>query len=145
MELIIRKLEIIKDCLKRLKEIEKENPTLHHYSNSWRSRDITERNLQKIIEAFIDIGKILISEKGLKEPSNNREVFMILAENALLKAEYLPAIEKMVGLRNILVHSYDRVDDTIVFGILKKNLKDIEDITDFFSKLIEQNEKSDRS
>lgn len=145
MELIIRKLEIIKESLKRLKEIEKENPTLHYYRSSWRSKDITERNLQRIVEAFIDVGKILISEKELKEPSNNREVFRILVENALLQAEYLPVIEKMIGLRNILVHSYDRIDDTIVYGILKKNLKDIEEITNYFSNIIKQDEKKDSS
>lgn len=136
MESIIRKLETIEVCLKRLREIEGEVTTFFHYQDSWRNKDIVERNLQKIIEAFIDIGKIIISDKGLPEPSNNREVFMILRENRLFPPEYLPLIEKMVGLRNILVHSYDRIDDRITYGILKKNLSDLEKVKLFFEGLI---------
>lgn len=30
----------------------------------------------------------------------------------------------MAGTRNVLVHGYDKVDDTIIFGILKKHLGD---------------------
>lgn len=120
MESIIRKLEAIEVCLKRLREIEEETPIFLHYQDSWRTKDIVERNLHKIIETFIDIGKIIISDKRVPEPSNNREVFMILHENKL-----------MVGLRNILVHSYDRIDDSITYGILKRNLSDVEKIKFF--------------
>lgn len=34
----------------------------------------------------------------------------------------------MIGLRNFLIHEYDKVDDALVYGILKKNLKDLERI-----------------
>lgn len=89
MESLIRKLEIVRDCLEKLKEIANENPSFKHYSTSWRRKDISKRNLQKIVETFMHMGKIVISEKGLKEPSNNREVFMILSESKLFPIEYL--------------------------------------------------------
>jgi len=31
----------------------------------------------------------------------------------------------MIGMRNIIVHGYDRINDEIVYGVLKRNLKDI--------------------
>ena len=62
MEIYTRKFELIAECLKRLKEIKKENPTLRKYRKSWKDKDSAERNLQKIIEAFIDIGKMMIAE-----------------------------------------------------------------------------------
>jgi len=62
MEIYTRKFELIAECLKRLKEIKKENPTLRKYRNSWKDKDSAERNLQKIIEAFIDIGKMMIAD-----------------------------------------------------------------------------------
>jgi len=142
MDLYTRKIEVINDSLKKLLEIKKENPSLHDYENSWRSKDIAERNLHKIIEAIVDIGKMLISDKKLREPGNNREVFMILSENGLFPSEYLPLIEKMSGMRNILVHSYDRIDDSIVYGVLKKNLKDIKKMSDYFKKLASEIIKS---
>jgi len=30
----------------------------------------------------------------------------------------------MVGTRNILVHGYDRIEDSVVYGVLKKHIED---------------------
>ena len=32
----------------------------------------------------------------------------------------------MAGTRNILVHGYDKVDDSLVYGILKRHLDDFD-------------------
>ena len=32
----------------------------------------------------------------------------------------------MAGTRNILVHGYDKVDDTLVYGILKRQIPDFQ-------------------
>lgn len=139
MDLYNKKIEIIEESLKKLKEINSEISNLKQYKSSWRTKDIAERNLHKIIEAIIDIGKILISSNKLKEPSTNREVFEILYENNLFPSEFLSIVDKMIGLRNIIVHSYDKIDDTIIYSVLKKNLKDIEKIKDYFLSIIKNN------
>lgn len=128
MELITRKIEIIEDSLRKLKELNSEIKSIKEFKASWKHKDIAERNLYKIIEAIVDIGKIIISLKNLKEPTTNREVFEILSENNLFPSELLELVNKMIGLRNIIVHSYDRIDDSVIYGVLKKNLKDIETI-----------------
>ncbi|NCO68725.1 MAG: DUF86 domain-containing protein [Nitrospirae bacterium] len=30
----------------------------------------------------------------------------------------------MAGTRNVLVHGYDKIDDAIIFGVLKKHVSD---------------------
>jgi uncharacterized protein YutE (UPF0331/DUF86 family) len=135
MEVYYRKFELIDDSLRKLEEIKKENPSLERYRNSWKDKDSAERNLQKTIEAIIDIGKMLVADKGLREPGNNREVFLILEENNLFPTEFISLIDKMIGMRNILVHSYDRVDEAVVYGILQKNLCDVRKLCDHFKKL----------
>ncbi|GAQ95664.1 hypothetical protein TAGGR_3137 [Thermodesulfovibrio aggregans] len=55
MELYIKKIELIEESLKRLREINSEISNLKQYKSSWRAKDIVERNLHKIIEAIIDI------------------------------------------------------------------------------------------
>ncbi len=136
MEIYTRKFELIDECLKRLVEIKKGNPTFHKYRSSWKDKDSAERNLQKIIEAIIDIGKMIIADLKLKEPGNNREVFLILEENKLFPSEYTDLIDRMIGMRNIIVHSYDRIDDTIVYGVLKKSISDIKKLTGHLKKII---------
>lgn len=125
MEIYSRKFDLIKDCIKKLTSIKKDNPTLDKYRNAWKEKDSAERNIQKTVEALIDIGKILVVEKKLREPSNNREVFIILEENKIFPSEYISLIDKMIGMRNVIVHSYDRIDDAIIYNVFKKNLSDI--------------------
>jgi len=129
------KFELIEECLRKLFVIQKENPSFAQYISSWKDKDSVERNLHKTIEAIIDIGKMLISEKNLREPGTYKEVFLILHDNGLFSSEFLPLIDKMIGMRNILVHSYDRIDDTIVYSVLQRNLNDIRAITDTLRKV----------
>lgn len=129
MDIYTRKFDLIEESIKKLSELRRENPTLDKYRKSWKDKDSAERNLQKVIEAIIDLGKMLIADKKLREPSNNREVFQILEEEGLFPSELMPLIDKMIGMRNVLVHSYNRIDDSIIYGVLKKNLSDIKKLS----------------
>jgi len=141
MEIYTRKFELIEDSLKKLSEIKRENPTLSKYQASWKDKDSAERNIQKIVEAIIDLGKILIAEKRLKEPASNREVFQILEENEIFPSEYIFLTDKMIGMRNIIVHSYNKIDDSIVYGVLKKNLPDIRKLSSILKKVCLSNKE----
>lgn len=136
MEIYTRKFELIDDCLQRLRNIRKENSTLQKYRTSWKDKDAAERNVQKVVEALIDIGKMMIADLGLREPGNNREVFLILEEQKLFPSEQMDLIDRAIGMRNIIVHSYDRIDDAIVYEVLKKHLADITRLTDRLKKIV---------
>jgi uncharacterized protein YutE (UPF0331/DUF86 family) len=45
----------------------------------------------------------------------------------------------MAGTRDVLVHGYDKIDDAIIFGVLKKHIPDfnyfIKDIEERYFKL----------
>jgi uncharacterized protein YutE (UPF0331/DUF86 family) len=130
------KIETVQNSLKKLYEIRKKVPDYEKYIKSWIYKDAAERNLHRAIEAIIDIGKMLIFDKKLKIPESNREVFILLAENDLFPAEYLDLIFKMIGVRNIIVHSYDKIDDSVLYGILKKNLNDFKKILQILKEQI---------
>jgi Uncharacterized conserved protein len=130
------KIETVENSLKKLYEIRKKVPDYEKYIKSWIYKDAAERNLHRAIEAIIDIGKMLISDKKLKIPESNREVFILLAENDLFPAEYLDLIFKMIGVRNIIVHSYDKIDDSVLYGILKKKLDDFKKILQILKEQI---------
>ena len=88
MEIYSKKIEIINESLEKLIKIKEDNPDFENYKKSWKDKDSTERNLHKIIEAIIDIGKIIITEKKLRIPANNREVFLILEENDFFPSKF---------------------------------------------------------
>ena len=81
---------------------------------------------QLAIECAMDIGEMLISEKGLRKPQDGRDIFEILAEGKLLPKPFAHRIAPMSGFRNILVHDYLKVDMSLVHKRLQTDLKDFD-------------------
>jgi hypothetical protein len=50
----------------------------------------------------------------------------------------LPRFEQMAAFRNLLVHYYERIDDAVVFGIFKRNLKDFDRFVDCLIDYLER-------
>jgi len=84
-------------------------------------------NLQRAVQACIDIAHIIISEKGYKLPASYKESFMILNWNKVISADLAEKISKMIGFRNIAVHDYQSLSLAILKSILVNNLKDFEE------------------
>ena len=76
----------------------------------------------------------------MREPEDNRDVFKILGENKIISARLQKRLEDMASFRNLVVHSYAKIDNEIVFGILKKRLRDIEE----FMKVVSKSKKIGR-
>jgi uncharacterized protein YutE (UPF0331/DUF86 family) len=61
----------------------------------------------------------------LREPRDNKDLFLVLFENGFISEPVSNAMIKMAKFRNIIVHDYARIDPEIVVGILQKNLEDL--------------------
>ncbi len=66
--------------------------------------------LLESIQIIIDLACELVSRRNLGSPASYRECIQILVQYDLLEAELAETLEKMVGLRNLLVHDYDEID-----------------------------------
>jgi uncharacterized protein YutE (UPF0331/DUF86 family) len=120
------KIAVVIDRVERLKRLSDKINTFNTYAQSADLKDLAERNLQIAIEACFDIGKIIISQKMLRDPKDNKDIFVILAEAGIIGLRSLEFLTPMAGTRNILVHGYDKVDDSLVYGILKRHLNDFD-------------------
>lgn len=121
---IERKIARAVERVGRLKEISKRVTSLSEYQASSDAKDIVERNLQVAIEACLDIGKIVIVQKKLREPKDNKGVFLVLAECGIVSKETAAFLIPMAGTRNVLVHGYDKIEDEQIYAVLKKRLND---------------------
>jgi len=121
---IEKKIKTVEERVQRLRKLAEELTSFTEYQVSPDVKDITERNIQVAIEACLDIAKIIISREGLKEPKDNKGVFTVLAEAHILSETSLEFLIPMTGTRNILVHGYDRIEDALIYGIVKKHLDD---------------------
>ena len=124
MKLIEKKMKIVGERVERLKQLSRQIRSFSEYQISQDAKDISERNLHVAIETCLDIAKIIISQENLKEPNDNKGVFTVLAETGILSETSLVFLVPMAGTRNILVHGYDKIEDNLVYGVLKKHLDD---------------------
>jgi len=132
---IERKIKSVEERLQRLSALSKSLPSFENYQASPDTKDIAERNIQVAIETCLDIGKIIISNESLSEPKDNKGIFVVLSETGYLTSASLSFMVPMAGTRNILVHGYDKVDDGLIFGILKRHIDDF----DIFLRQIKNN------
>jgi uncharacterized protein YutE (UPF0331/DUF86 family) len=119
-----KKIKAVQDRVKRLEQLSATLSSFGKYQASPDAKDIAERNLQVAIEGCLDIAKIVISLMELPEPKDNKGVFTTLAEAGILGNESLKFLVPMAGTRNVLVHGYDKVEDSIIYGVIKQHLKD---------------------
>jgi uncharacterized protein YutE (UPF0331/DUF86 family) len=90
-------------------------------------QDIVAFNLHLAVENCIDIAAHLISENGWGVPGTASEMFYTLEDKAVLNAELTEKMIKAVGLRNLIVHEYARIDVTRLFDIVRSDLGDLTD------------------
>lgn len=122
MEEIKSKIAVVQERVRRLSIFT--GLSFESYLKDLTTRDAVERNIEVAIQACIDIARIIIKLEGLREPEDNKGVFVVLAENDIISEDSLKFLIPMAGTRNVLVHGYDKIDDAIIFGVLKKHLSD---------------------
>lgn len=90
-------------------------------------------NLQRAVEAAIDIAAHIVASEGLGLASTIKDNFKFLSEAGIIDENLLKKMQAMVGFRNIAVHDYQSIDAAILKSILTNNLKYIED---FYSAIL---------
>ena len=112
VEIIKRKLAIIVENLKALELIK--SMTRDEYERDLFKRKATERLLQELIEAAIDINTHFIVETGNATPDDYYESFLKAGEMNVISPALAEKLAPSAGLRNRLVHEYDRIDHAMV-------------------------------
>jgi uncharacterized protein YutE (UPF0331/DUF86 family) len=83
-----------------------------------------ERIIQLIVDEIVDINNHIIRYAQLRVPEDFQSGFLILAENKILPEEFARKIAPVVGLRNRLVHRYEKVDIAILLDTIRKSKAD---------------------
>ena len=78
------------------------------------------------IEACVDVAQHICATEGWGPPADNGDAVRLLGEHGVLTADLATSVRKAVGFRNVLVHDYIEVDDSIVVGRLD-SLSDLDD------------------
>ncbi len=121
---IIQKVVGLKELIFELKEIGKIDKK-DFYKNK---KDIscTENYLRKALQIVIDIAADIVSKKRLGTVNTYYEAFQLLVDNGYLPEEKLNVYKQMVGMRNRIVHDYDKISKEKLYYIIENNIVDFE-------------------
>lgn len=120
--LVMRKLSELEEYLNQVREFS--SITLQEYTDNWKTQRIIERTLQLMIELCTDIAGHLISSERLRVPTSYADTFKVLLEGTLIDSSLYQVMERMAKFRNIVVHHYDKIDESIVVTTLREHLDD---------------------
>lgn len=88
------------------------------------AQDVISVNLQRAVQACVDIAVHVIADRGLRTPDGMAEAFDLLKEQGLISSPIAESLKAATGFRNIAVHEYKKLDWNIVYGIASNHLDD---------------------
>lgn len=132
-DVFLNKAEIIQRCIQRVNEVYGGAPeSLLDYTK----QDSMVLNIQRAVEASIDLAMHIVAEQKLGIPQNSRDAFEVLESNGYIDRELLKNLRAMVGFRNIAVHNYQKLDTSILQQVIEGHLQDFEVFIRSLGKLL---------
>ena len=122
--LVQGKIDIIEKNLDFLGEYKGYN--VKKFLNSYKDIQAVKYSLFETIEACIDIASHIISVKNFERAESYAEMFEILEKNDILGSKLSIKLSNMARFRNILVHSYAKIDNSKVLEYANEELVDVE-------------------
>ena len=133
-DLILAKAGSVKRHLNRV--FEKRKTDLRTFLKNIDIQESVLFNIQMAIQNCIDIAAHIISDEGFGVPGSTNEMFYLLEENGYLDNEITEKMVKAVGLRNLVVHEYGKIDLERIFEVTQKDIIDLNEfLKSIFKKL----------
>jgi len=139
-EFIYKKLETATEYIKELSDFLEQNTDDEIFSDTGRLH-IAERLVQLIVDGMIDVNQHFIRELNLEIPDDLQSSFLTIGENGILPKEFAFKIAPVTGVRNILVHQYEKLDKEMFIHNIRKNFSDFEHYVEFIIKFLKKNGK----
>ena len=119
-DLVLAKVETLERCLARIAEV-RERLALQPMD----IQDITVLNLQRAVQAMIDLAAHVVSQEGLGLADSLGASFSLLERAGVIGAGLAERLRRMTGFRNVAVHEYRRLDPAVLDGIVRERLGDL--------------------
>lgn len=96
-----------------------------------------ERLFQLIVDTAVDINTHIIVESKFQVPDDYQSTFLTLAHHKILTADFAVKIAPSVGLRNLVVHKYGRVDIKRMIDDIKNEIGQYKEYLQYIAKFLE--------
>lgn len=122
-DIVTAKIAAIERCLSRITEVRGERRSALLPVDV---DDITALNLQRAVQAAIDLASHVVAAEGYGLPATAADAFSLLAERGILGGDLAERLRRMVGFRNVAIHEYQELDPEIVESIVQRHLGDLQ-------------------
>ncbi|MFH1233066.1 MAG: HepT-like ribonuclease domain-containing protein [Patescibacteria group bacterium] len=99
---------------------------------------IAERLTQLIADTMIDINNHLIKELKLEPVEDIQSTFYTLSDGKVLPREFSERLAPIIGLRNRIVHRYDKLDKDLFIKTLRKECSDFKKYNEIIEKFLKK-------
>ena len=123
-DVVLAKIASVERCLRRVRSVTGGDP---ERLSDIDVQDIFVLNLERAVQATIDLAVRVVTREGLGVPATLKESFSLLESNGLLEASLAQRLRSMVGFRNIAVHAYQDLNLAVLKAILTEYLTDLEE------------------
>lgn len=137
------KIRLIKDYFEEIRDIIKLDK--EEILRDVRNLRTLERIFQLIVDETIDINLHLIREMDLKSPDDFQSSFEILAEGKILPYDFAIKIAPVVGLRNKLVHRYEKVNRDFFIEQVKREYEDFIKFIEYIRDYLREKNKNGKN
>jgi len=127
-ELILAKMARLERCVKQIYEYYYQ-PFSVPFNQNYLVQDAIAINMQRACELCIDIANIIIKDKKIGLPSSIRDSFRLLKDARMIDSNTCKNLCNMVGFRNILVHTYEKLNVALMEELIEE--KKLDDLISF--------------
>ncbi len=120
-EIMQEKLSALQTYYRELNELQ--HITYEKYCSSYLYRRTVERLLQLIVETATDINNMVLKKISKEMPTDYYTSFIKMAEYNVLPMDFALEIAPSTGMRNIIVHEYQKLDDRLIHASIRKTLE----------------------
>ena len=130
-DILLAKIASIRKSLERIRAV---TGGTSESLNDLDIQDIFVLNLQRAVQATIDLAAHLVADEKIGLPTNLKENFSLLESRQIIDPSLSRRLQAMVGFRNIAVHDYQQLDLTILKSILEHRLGDLDEFIQVLTK-----------
>lgn len=120
-EILARKLSLITGYLQDLQNVYSKN-----YTDYLKNHYAIERLIEVLVMAAVDVLFHLYSLREEPPPISYSTAFLRAGELGIIDAELASQLARAAGMRNLLVHGYEKIDQQIIFNSVPLLIRDME-------------------
>lgn len=120
--ILAEKIEALRRCVTRIEQRRAVTP--EELQLDFDRQDILSLNLTRAVQTCVDIAMHLLADTDAPAPKTMGEAFAALATQSLISEPLSKRLRAAVGFRNIVVHSYQSIDWTIVHALTYTGVED---------------------